>query len=188
MNTLVAISNIELVRSTAVPIENLTSEIEHIVRVQKVIGKKFLAGFTPEKFNALNSKGIRLVVKTSDVVKFKYHALLWADTKASGGTIRETQYGHIQYIGDLPNFALDRIEVARQNGLVFGTIHSNFPLPTEFISAKKTDPVVIGWCEFPDICINRDIVTSFREILGVVIAMWDMDKELEYLTGGASGK
>ena len=183
-----SVPNLEVVRKAAMPINRLIGgELEHLVRIEKATGKEFLFGLTLGMIDALNKNGFRLFVKADSIIKFKYHASLWAEPRQDGvidsyGTIYRAghrddyEVGVIQYVGDIPDFSLDRIEVARPLGLRFGSIHSNQALPVDF--SRLTDPVIIGWCRSPEIYLREGRVAHFHDTIGVVVAMWDMDKEI----------
>jgi hypothetical protein len=75
----------------------------------------------------------------------------------------------IDYIGDVPDFILDRLDKIRELELPGSadkkiTIHSNNKLQT--IRFAKIDPVLVYW---------------ITDNLGVVVGVWDNDKELEIL-------
>lgn len=100
-----------------------------------------------------------------------------------------TREGNVSYIGDIPDFALDNIEKAIQDGLRIITIHSTKPLPVEVF--KVTDPVLVGWAATPNIyldyyhqdyrggagykhCFNHaDSHWPAPHRYGFVIAIWD---------------
>lgn len=68
----------------------------------------------------------------------------------------------INYVGDIPDFALDNVEKIKNiSNLRNFTIHSMQPMPVEFV---KIDPVMICW---------------ITEKIGVVVAIWDGEKEIE---------
>ena len=70
----------------------------------------------------------------------------------------------INYIGDIPEYILDNMDKVRPFVQKF-TIHSMQPLPTESIYAK-VDPVMIAWID---------------DEIGVVVGIWDGDKEIDVL-------
>ena len=83
----------------------------------------------------------------------------------------------------MPDFAIDRLKIAKGIGLKWITIHSMEPLPVEQHQIMmRIDPVLVGWKEKPWIHSNTndywDVGMGLDNIAGFVIAMWDMDKEL----------
>jgi hypothetical protein len=72
----------------------------------------------------------------------------------------------INYVGNIPETVLDRIDLAKQLGVKEFMVYSCEPLPTEEILVK-TDPVMIGWLDDNE--------------TGVVIGIWDRDKEINVL-------
>lgn len=67
-----------------------------------------------------------------------------------------------KYTGEIPEFALDTMELAIKLGMPFITIHSTQPFE------RHDDPVLVGWFDSP---LRR----------GIILAIWDSDLELEAL-------
>ncbi len=105
------------------------------------------------------------------ISKFKYHVNL------IGGAI--TFYGDgVRYVGDLPDFALDRAELALSLGIEMITLHSMLPLP---IKRVHIDPVMIGWLQHPAFFMHVDNRphSCNDSAEGVVLAIWNNEKEFE---------
>lgn len=78
--------------------------------------------------------------------------------------VNPTREVRVDYVGDIPDFVLDNME---KSGLSEFTVHSMLPLPVKETQVlSKTDPVMIGW---------------INDQLGVVIGMWDYDKEISLM-------
>lgn len=92
----------------------------------------------------------------------------------------------IRYVGDLPDFVMDRMKTAEGCGLSFFTVHSTNPLPVEVVF-EKVDPVMIGWYHNPGIVFMGNLWGQKRfhhmspTAQGVVVAIWDKDKELDII-------
>ena len=100
------------------------------------------------------------------ILRFKFHATLRGDY----GIFSQLKY---QYIGDIPEFALDNAVKAISLGIEYITIHSNQNLKVG--ERAKTDPLLVGW--FSEPWFRGDYSNLKQE--GFVIAIWDNDKELE---------
>lgn len=112
------------------------------------------------------------------IERFKYHACL-DEGVYDGFFITERVIRGIRYCGDLPDTVMDKIDLAKVCGLSFFTIHSMEPMPVKYFG--KTDPVMVGWAENPNIIMYSGKIRDMKERTGIVIATWDMDKELEIL-------
>ena len=91
--------------------------------------------------------------------------------------VRGRPYRETNYIGDIPDFAIGRAELAMSLGVEGITLHSMHQLP---ITRVNTDPVMVGWLWIP----NGDHFGKFTDSQGekregVVISVWDMDKEIK---------
>ncbi|KKK84220.1 hypothetical protein LCGC14_2785520, partial [marine sediment metagenome] len=110
------------------------------------------------------------------VPKFKYIARVvghWYTVQDSGSAL--------VYAGDFPDFALDRLEVALKCGVQTITIHSTQPLPVRREPLPKMEPVLLGWASDQISFTQEKGRVKAPSALGVVIAAWDLDKELEVL-------
>jgi len=116
------------------------------------------------------------VVDIKFVRQFEYHANIgkYAGVENTGGA-------KVQYAGDIPEFAMDNLEKAL--GITnYVTIHSNYPFPVEY-QLPKTDPVLVAWEGNPGITMYSKKgsrgMKKMNKTRGVVIAIWDYDKEIE---------
>ncbi len=100
------------------------------------------------------------------IKQFKYYAI-----------VRSRKF-ESNYIGDIPDFALDRAELALSIGVKEITIHSMQPLP---VTRKSTDPIMVGWMRDLPNSISNEYCYDSDAIEGVVLAAWDMEKEIELL-------
>ena len=115
--------------------------------------------------------GLLWFIQAKDVLKFRYHVNLRDNVIMHCGQ-------NVRYIGDIPDFALDRAELATKLHFWGITLHSMNPLPVERVNI---DPVMIGWLQDPGIRIERDGSSSshYPTAEGVVLAIWSNEKELE---------
>lgn len=118
-----------------------------------------------EKVMAL---GFRLFVDRMEVLrKFLYHAGIRGSYTLEDNHFLDTEsYKVVDYTGHIPAFAIKNTErlTAIMPQMEF-TIHSMQPLPVEK-RRVQVDPVMVGW-------LSDDV--------GVVVAIWDGDKEIEVL-------
>jgi hypothetical protein len=178
-----ALDTIQIVRShiKEEPVEEvLSTRIDHLKRLATVTNDRdLLARFRQDQTNKdtiaqLRNRGFTLFVDDSIVKRFAYCASILGGSVI--GYHLDDPYG-IRYAGDIPDFALDRISSAR-TVLIYMTIHSTQPLPVKIVHC---DPVVIGWLDRPTITrvgVIRKHWQAKSPLLGVIVAMWDMDKEI----------
>ena len=113
------------------------------------------------------------IITASDVLKFKYHVNI------RGKAIQYYTAKHSRsYVGDIPDFALERAELALRLGIRNITLHSMNPLP---VTRVHIDPVMVGWIQDAAIHTDKDgeFFTYWPKNEGVVLAIWDNEKELE---------
>ena len=106
----------------------------------------------------------RWYVTARNLNLFKYFAVV------------RTVQGERNYIGDIPNFAIERAELAISLGIKEITIHSMQPLP---VSRVDTDPVMVGWLYIPQKAADNFTYGHYGNWEGVVLAVWDNERELE---------
>lgn len=162
---------------------------EHLTRLSKVTGRTHIitGELSVDTKMRLHEAGFLWLVGHEFVRKFKYAASV-----KNHGINRSPVYkchdyaslDHYLYSGDIPDFALDRCEEAIKSGIEYLTIHSNEPFPVEIVNC---DPVIIGWASNPCIAKSRNTLsgsqygqwrTLSRHEEGVVVAVWDYDKEI----------
>lgn len=128
--------------------ENLLLQVAHKRRVRKFAGLPDYE-IPPSLLQELNNAGFVWMVDSGFVRKFRYHAAVGQDYEWHGYRVFIKQ-GHIRqaivYSGDIPEFALDRAQIAKELGIDNFTIHSMQPLPVSFL---LTDPVLVGWPALP---------------------------------------
>jgi len=167
----------------------LTSEELHRERVARVIG-------TPNNILPLEirenlyDKNILWVVDQNFIEKFRHAACIGRGVDFEPSEHEEYPLSNpirtVRYVGDLPDFVMDRMQTARECGLRFFTIHSAQPLPISE-AFEKVDPVMVGWYNDPGIIFMNNFWEQRRfhhmdpTAQGVVIAIWDRDKELDIL-------
>lgn len=115
-------------------------------------------------------KGFKLLVKPNVVQQFTYAAIVYS---TNDETVHKNNTD-VVYIGDIPDFALDKIIDAQNAGLYPITIHSNQELPVKYEKYVYRDPVLIGWNSNPKIVRHNYewICTGHYVTVGCVIAMW----------------
>ena len=114
----------------------------------------------------LMDNDFRYYIKAGELAKLKYHAL-----------VRSRFHSRylLDYTGDIPDFAISRAEIAISFGIRDITIHSMQLLP---VNRLKGDPVLVGWMSQPEQAVWEGYNLD-KNIEGVVIAVWDNEKELE---------
>src|SRR3990167_1025380 len=161
---------LELVQKSLIPV---TAPTEHVLRLQQLTGisrtqnTKQVGAIT-----LAQEKGFTLWVDEAMTLQFRYCA-----------NVVTRPINARFYKGDMPRFALDRLEGAlrvmrgtEQDPIV--TIHSNEPMPVAEIDLRPIDPVMVAWLTHPHIVRVGTYCVPTTPAIGFVIAMWDMDKEL----------
>ena len=148
-----------------------TAGSQHTLRLLSLLEKTYTS---IERWKLqLAEQGFVWIITTKYILNLKYHVNIrgsgikyYSDTQA------------IRYVGDIPDFALNRAESAIRLGIEVITLHSMNPLPVERI---HIDPVMVGWIQDPK--IHTDISGRFfsydMKAEGIVLAIWDNEKELE---------
>jgi hypothetical protein len=164
--------------------DDLLSNAAHKFRVRKFTGLPDYE-FPQTMLEELRMAGFRWIVGTDFIRRFSYHAALGQDIQWHDHRVYEKQ-GRVRqalvYYGDIPDFALDRVEKAQTIGISNFTIHSILPMPIKFL---QIDPVLVGWPAMPSIEVlkkgkrNSKLRFTIEDITGVVIAVWDANRELE---------
>ncbi len=217
-------NTIETVKeSTFTPQEYLlTKEMEHLKRLSTLTSIRPL---TYEEYYRKSAEysitkpyieaGFRFFITGKSIVKFPYSASLGKENtylidnkknkEVTTTNVHGEKYEKILYAGDIPEFALDRLELFNKvwdsiyniplvnSNIVHYTrspaitIHSMSPLPiiTERVKIRdipKVDPVLVGWLKDPRLVFDKGKTQLWGEdsqSLGIVLAVWDNDKELE---------
>ena len=183
-------SNIDILKELAYQ-ESLSPRVSletdpHTLRVKRALGMRVATSGGPKRMNQAVAKKLAeadLVWKVdrSFVMGIKYAAAI-----KGLELVRYVKSGRwhgqaFKYVGDIPEFALDNMDAAVKAGVRHFTVHSSQPLPVKktSISLPRTDPVLIGWTENPDIRVAKDgtIRRMSRNVEGVVVAVWDGDRE-----------
>lgn len=156
----------------------LDEDERHLERYLRVLGRQTVDStkFLDIYFIKGSKKaGFNLFVKPDVVQQFKYAALVCGNGVSLIPPVRKDHSSSVLYVGDIPDFALDRIATAQNKGIArYITIHSNQELPVIYEKYVYRDPVLISWDVNPRIerqsgkwqCTNNDLS------VGVVIAMW----------------
>lgn len=156
-------------------------KLDHIDRVIEIKGD-INNLFSGAEIKRYQKAGFCWFVTLDFIKHFKYHASIAGDCVSQHGNGNWiTSYNDLQYDGDIPDFALDNIEKAKLEGIDEFSIHSNLPLP---VKLRLSDPIVIGWKSYHTIWLDRDGSPTFNDddiMMGVVVAAWDMEKELKVL-------
>lgn len=154
-------NNIELLRQTAT--KGLVDNIDH---TRRLLDLKGIRNWERIKLDLIDAS-FRWYITAENLNKFKHFAILRTVGRVGN------------YIGDIPDFAIDRAELALSLGIKEITIHSMQSLP---ISRVNTDPIMVGWIRIPDMASDGAFTYGFfcdRE--GVVISAWNMEKEIDLL-------
>jgi hypothetical protein len=133
----------------------------------------------------LRKAGLVWFVPATFAEKFRYAAIVRDRPNAETVRTSGDRYGNrskILYDGDLPDSVLDKAAIALECGINHLTVHSNQPFPVK-LEAVRHDPVLIGWQQPPIIEVNTRgcVCTSGKNYHGVVIAIWDAEKEIDVL-------
>ncbi len=161
----------------------------HIAKLDRVLGRGVYQSAERKLFVENARKlGFNIFVEPKSVLRFKYHASLLGET-VFRNTI--TSCDCYRYSGDVPDFALDNIQKVKECranslGHLNMTVHSMEYLPVEIKRIPvMVDPVVIWW-ENSQVCFYKcfrtwKISDLFKNSLGVIVAIWDKDKELKVI-------
>ena len=145
------------------------------------------SGLTVEVIQKLYDHSYIWIIDRIFIERFKYAATV----RSLPGEISPVVWSDrlpdpIIYVGDIPDNVLNRIEEGISLGLKYFTVHSSQPLPVKQI---YTDPILIGWVTNPHITmqfasrglINWEAAKCRTICWGVVIGIWDADKEIDVL-------
>jgi hypothetical protein len=129
--------------------------------------------------------GFNLFVSPDVVSQFKYAALV-CDLSSPRDSYVIDGGREVIYVGDIPDFALDRIKKAHEATCeTLFTIHSNQELPVKYQAFVYRDPVIILWNTNSRVSIEKkkgvwkgSCDSSFHTLdIGCVVAMWQDDGE-----------
>lgn len=183
---------VQPVKSTATLVKELgyqltdthIQRLEHLKKLRQVTGS-YSRALSAEALQKYVDAGFRWFVGADFVRQFRYHAEVFSASAWNFlSVVEQIEKGRFSgrrviYVGDIPDFALDNLLKVKELGLACATIHSMQPMPVELV---LTDPVVIGWMTNPHITVSPDIVSFlFPDATGIVLAMWDGEKEIEVL-------
>ena len=128
--------------------------------------------------------GFNYIVSPKIISSFKFHAGV-----KQGIRISRDNRTSVSYVGDIPEFAIERLNkfdklfaydwrVRMFTPEYILTIHSNQEMPIKII---PIDPILIGWVKARSYFFQErlDQIQNAQDILGIVIGVWDNDKELE---------
>lgn len=154
-------SNAQLLERTAV--RELVVTTDHTRRLLDLKGVRNWERIKQDLMDA----GFRWYISAEKLNKFKHYAVVRAIQR------------EVNYIGDIPDFAIGKAELALSLGVKELTIHSMQTLP---ITREHTDPIMVGWIRIPDTGWGGEFTYgTFYGWEGVVICFWDGEKELELL-------
>jgi len=144
-------------------------------------------GFTVEALEKLESIGASWFVDHKFVNRFRYAATVGGNSQKSYPVLEKKSnttenfsrnFCGVLYKGDLPEFVLDRALIMKDVGLEYFTIHSHNPLPVEYTQLPMEDPVLVVWGQHPGIVINEEKCMAGSNCLGVVLAVWEGENEI----------
>ncbi len=127
-------NNISLIRQVSIKVD-----VESRVYTRRLLDLEGVQSWERIKMDLLDAD-FRWYVTAESLNKFKHFAV-----------VRSVQ-GYRNYIGDIPDFAIERAEFAISLGIKEITIHSMQPLP---VSRVSTDPVMVGWLRIPHESVDK---------------------------------
>lgn len=143
----------------------------HAIKLLELLEGKNMSS---ERFKLiLCNAGFVWFVKAVDILKFKFHVNI------RGTGIKYYSSGHsIRYVGDMPDFAIERAKTALNLGIKDITLHSMEELP---VTRVHIDPVMVGWIDEPKFHTDEfgELFTYRPMNEGVVLAIWNNERELE---------
>ena len=113
--------------------------------------------------------GFLWTITNRQILHFKHHANIRGNGIHHHGAF-------CRYVGDIPDFALDRAHRICNLGITYLTIHSMSPMPVE---RMYSDPVMVGWSGDPELREGNIGWIILSPVEGFIIAVWDNEKELE---------
>ena len=181
------VGTLQIVRESVEAVDVDMGRIEHFEKLSKIKNTGpagTLGGMDYAQVAKLKALGFGFFVRASLFVpRFRYAAVVRRGTNTGWTTpsVRGDYYSgnEVVYAGDIPDSVLDKAY-----NVVYGaridllTIHSHQPFPVEL---RPCDPVLVGWARNPEIVCDmrgeyKCMAISGRA-LGVIIAVWDMEKE-----------
>jgi hypothetical protein len=180
----------ELIKSRVIPYVQLlekerTEGDEHTKKYLQILERDSTENHRKldiDFIDAVKKEGFNLLVPVSAIEDFKYCALVYTYHDISGIThVTADGANNVLYIGDVPDFALDRIHKLREiRKDQFITIHSNVELPVKYEAHNFRDPVIIAWNDTAPFGKrkNKWCVEDYRHTdisVGCVVAMWGDD-------------
>jgi len=166
--------------------EDLQSQIEHLSRLAKITGMDYGRGIKLEVMKKLQEKGFVWFVNHEFVEKFEHAAAMTPPKGNANCSVRQNvrHNGHtdVRFNGDVPDWVIDRMELALDCGMDTITVHSHYPLPVK-LEKIETDPVAVAWKGTPAIVKDADgkFKMNDHKKQGVVIAIWQGEHELEVI-------
>lgn len=184
---------VELVRKEAQLLDS-TTLTPHYQRLESVLGRKVatrtIADIDRQLIRSLQDLGFYWFVRPNFALKFHYHAAIFCPC-VGYFDFDKANVRTFWYCGDLPDSVLAKLEVIkdvkhfdyRRPNV---TVHSLLPLPIEIERRPPLlEPVAIAWNVNPMFDKTWWGWRSWNpNAIGVVIAVWDADKELPVYEGG----
>jgi len=156
---------------------------EHLARLSRITGDKHQFDFDIGVAKRLVAAGFVWFVDRNFVSRFQHAAAITPSKEGRNvGAVRErlgsTSWNNLKFKGDIPDFALTKMETAMNCGITHITAHSHAPFPME-LEFVKDDPVAIGWATHPH--IEKNNLGKFncpKDQIGIVIAIWEGQEEI----------
>ena len=180
-------STVEIARNNLVneiPIVAVSDHIRNLAQYNSEARALVESGETAkcliEKRQFFIDNGFNYIVLPKIISSFKYHAGI-----KQGIQINRDDHTRVSYVGDIPEFAIERLNkfdklwrARLMCSEYLLTIHSNQEMP---IKIMPIDPILIGWVKARSCFYNERLydIQNTKDVLGVVIGVWDNDKELE---------
>lgn len=172
----------ELITAYRIPSKDLDeTPASHLQRLSALLGDETYIqqyGFK----SRMSQVGFMCFVKPALILSFHAHAIVgWCRFKHD--CVAGFRQSRIVYQGEIPDFALDRLETAIATGAENFTIHSMQPFPVGAIKLMPLDPILVGWSTNPHLYIsaNGDMTIDDTSAQAVILAIWDKEKELEVI-------
>jgi hypothetical protein len=158
----------------------LTTEEAHLKKYLYTLERKSQNDITALDMNFISKcrkADFNLFVRPDCIGQFENAAVVYT-IYGSSQVSKDDGLTDIHYVGDIPDFALNKIIDAQNKNIAHClTIHSNQELAVKYEPFIYRDPVIISWNTAPYIKKHKGIweCDTKNVNIGVVIAMWQDD-------------
>lgn len=158
----------------------IKKKIGHHEKLRELKGSSLYRGFTIQLLNQLERIGAVWLVDRNFVSRFNYAASIGPGIYSTEHCVIKNN-SMIVYVGDIPEVILDKALLIKRMGINYFSVHSQYPFPIEEFELPKVDPVMIAWPEQPWIHRRGTCWDCSENVLGIVVGIWDGEKEIEVL-------